>query len=176
MTPLEMLKTAAGKGSVIHPVVVVNANGIKCRALLDSGAGSSYASAALLDRLKKHPIRREPRRIEMMMHTVNKMTEVRDLEISNLKGDFHIKTEVTKVDRASLLSLENPKYDRVLEQYSHLIPIHLILGASEYARIKVEAKPRCSVYEEFKEQLVRSPEGWYETGLPWRANHPYKTP
>ncbi len=32
-TPLEMLKTAAGKGSVIHPVVVVNANGIKCRAV-----------------------------------------------------------------------------------------------------------------------------------------------
>ena len=29
-----------------------------------------------------------------------------------------------------------------------------------------------SVYEEFKEQLVRSSEGWYETGLPWRGNHP----
>ncbi len=48
------------------------------------------------------------------------MTEVYDLEISNLKEDFHIKTEVTKVDRASLLSLENPKYDTVLGQYSHL--------------------------------------------------------
>ncbi len=29
-----------------------------------------------------------------------------------------------------------------------------------------------SLYQEFKEQLIRSPEGWYETGLPWRANHP----
>ena len=28
------------------------------------------------------------------------------------------------------------------------------------------------VYEEFKEQLTRSPEGWYETGLPWRGDHP----
>ncbi|KAK3719160.1 hypothetical protein QZH41_005637 [Actinostola sp. cb2023] len=28
------------------------------------------------------------------------------------------------------------------------------------------------VYTEFKEQLVRSPEGWYETGLPWKGNHP----
>ena len=90
-TPLEMLRTAAGKGSVIHPVVIVNAGGIKCCALLDSGAGSSYASAALLDRLKNRPIRKEPRRIEMMMHTVNKMTEVHNLEISNLKGDFHLK-------------------------------------------------------------------------------------
>ena len=28
------------------------------------------------------------------------------------------------------------------------------------------------VFEEFKEQLTRSPEGWYETNLPWKANHP----
>ena len=28
------------------------------------------------------------------------------------------------------------------------------------------------VYEEFKEQLVRSPKGWYETGLLWKGNHP----
>ena len=28
------------------------------------------------------------------------------------------------------------------------------------------------VHEEFKEQMQRSPEGWYETGLPWRSNHP----
>ena len=26
--------------------------------------------------------------------------------------------------------------------------------------------------EEFKEQLTRSAEGWYETGLPWKGNHP----
>ena len=29
-----------------------------------------------------------------------------------------------------------------------------------------------SVMEEFKEQLTRSDEGWYETSLPWRPNHP----
>ena len=28
------------------------------------------------------------------------------------------------------------------------------------------------VYSELKEQLTRSPSGWYETGLPWRGNHP----
>ena len=31
---------------------------------------------------------------------------------------------------------------------------------------------RGEVYEQFKEQLGRSPEGWYETGLPWKGNHP----
>ena len=29
------------------------------------------------------------------------------------------------------------------------------------------------VFNEFKEQLTRSPEGWYETALPWKPNHPY---
>ena len=29
-----------------------------------------------------------------------------------------------------------------------------------------------TVYAEFKEQLTRDPSGWYETGLPWKANHP----
>ena len=28
------------------------------------------------------------------------------------------------------------------------------------------------VYDEFKEQLTRSPERWYETALPWKGNHP----
>ena len=29
-----------------------------------------------------------------------------------------------------------------------------------------------NVYQEFKEQLERSTEGWYETGLMWKGNHP----
>jgi len=28
------------------------------------------------------------------------------------------------------------------------------------------------VHDEFVEQLQRSPEGWYETGLPWKGDHP----
>ena len=29
-----------------------------------------------------------------------------------------------------------------------------------------------TVYEEFREQLVLSEEGWYETGMPWRGDPP----
>ena len=32
-----------------YPVAVVKVNGLKCRALLDIGAGSSYASASLIN-------------------------------------------------------------------------------------------------------------------------------
>ena len=42
----------AAESLVIHPVVVVKVKNIMCRALLDTGAGSSYTSAALSDRLK----------------------------------------------------------------------------------------------------------------------------
>jgi hypothetical protein len=111
------------------------------------------------------------------------------------------------------------------------LPVHLILGAGDYMRIKTNEKPRVGkigepvaertkfgwtilaqgkkldysamfltqtsqcdyeeqcrmdvlgladnpehdqheVYAEFREQLTRSEEGWYETGLPWKGNHP----
>ena len=48
-----------GTGKVIYAVVLVEVNGIKCRALLDTGAGSSYVSSAILDHLRIRPLREE---------------------------------------------------------------------------------------------------------------------
>ncbi|XP_074629800.1 uncharacterized protein LOC141887949 [Acropora palmata] len=233
-----------GSGKVIYPVVVVEVNGIKCRALLDTGAGSSYASSAILDHLRIRPLREEFKRIEMMLGSVNKAIGVYGVTIDSLDGNFRLETEVTKVDRGSLLSLENPKYSEAIQKYPHLtgiqmtdrddkpeLPVHIILGVSDYAKIRTETRPKIGspgepvaeltkfgwtimspgkeadissmlltqtaaadyeqlckldvlgiqdtaigdqtdVYEEFKEQLTRSAEGWYETGLPWKGNHP----
>ncbi len=112
------------------------------------------------------------------------------------------------------------------------LPVHIILGASEYAKVKTNTPPKfgtlgqpiaeltkfgwtiispgkecfnetkmlltqtsrveyeklcrqdvlglqdkvaedlSGVHDEFKEQLVRSVEGWYDTRLPWRGKHP----
>ena len=151
---------------------------------------------------------------------------------------------MTKVDRRTLLSLENPRYKELVERYDHLkevtmddadekeeLPVHLILGTNEYAHLKTETRPKIGkpgepiaeltrsgwtimspgsesdltnmfltqtsaadyeafcrldvlglqdhlvgdqdlVFEEFKEQLTRNPQGWYETGLLWKGNHP----
>ena len=52
----DQLLTAAVAGykeRVVYPIVIVNVEGILCRLLLDTGAGSSYASAALLDKIPK---------------------------------------------------------------------------------------------------------------------------
>ena len=52
---------------VIHPVVAVKVNNIICRTLLETSAGSYYASAALLDPLKLKRIKKETKNIDMMM-------------------------------------------------------------------------------------------------------------
>ena len=243
----DMMKTARNKVSAVcHPVVVIEVNGIKCRALLDTGAGSSYASAALLDKLRLKPERSEVRRIEMMIGATTERVEIYSLQISSVKGDFKLEAEVTKVDRKELLTVRNPKYNEMIRRYGHLqdvvmedtdnrdeLPVHVILGASEYTKIKTASNQKVgrigepvaektrfgwtimtsgaedvdvgtkifltqtsvtdydelcrldvlgledsptgdqeTVYAEFREQLKRRDEGWYETGLPWKGNHP----
>ena len=180
----------------------------------------------------------------MMLGTVTKQVEIFQVQVSSTSGDFCLNTEVTKVDKNQLLTLENPCYEQCLAKYAHLkgikmknkeskdiLAVHLILGASDYAKFKTETAPRVGalgepigektklgwtimspgkevdlspmffaqtshvdydnlckldvlgladsstgdqeeVYTDFKEQLTQDEEGWYETGLPWRGNHP----
>ena len=57
-------------------VAVVEVNSIKCHALLNKGAGDSYASSALIDRLQVHPSRTEVCRIRMMIGAVTKQIQI----------------------------------------------------------------------------------------------------
>ena len=178
----------------------------------------------------------------MMCSTTQKIEQY-DVKISNTRGKFEMTTTVSKVDKGVLLSIPNLQYNDKIKMFLHLagvtmddedtkpeLPIHLILGASEYSRIKTQTKPKIgkvgepiaelttlgwtmmsagkevaltsayltrtssadyeqlcsldvlgledkadrnqqSVYEEFKEQLRQSAEGWYETGLLWKHGH-----
>ena len=89
------------------------------------------------------------------MQTSNKTIDVHKLEVTDVKDSFVLKTGVTTVERSNLLSLPNPKYNETIKRFEHLIgvtmddtdekeelPIHLILGASEYAKIKTPSQPR----------------------------------
>jgi len=235
---------ATGEGLVVYPVVVVEVEGIMCRALLDTGAGGSYASATLIERLNRQPDHKEYKKIEMMMTSTSQKIEMYKVRISNIKEDFSLPATLSKVDKGILLTVHNPRYTEVISQRQHLrgvamddedtkqeLPIHVIMGASEYAKLKTSTVPRvgkpgepvaeltpfgwtimspgaetnlssvylarsssadyeqlCSldvlgiedkpagdqqaVYSEFQEQLVRHSEGWYETGLLWKAGHP----
>ena len=229
---------------VVYPIILVEIDGIKTHALLDTGAGSSYASNKLISLLNKRPTETLTKRIDMMLGSSTTNVEVYSATLGAVNGSFSMNIELTKVHKPQLLTLENPNYASLLTNYSHLkgvqiedidtrpqIPIHVDLGVSDYATIKTSPAQRvgklgqpvaektllgwtlmspgredvgspvlltqsalvdyeklCSlgvlgladghrndqleVYEEFKEQLERSPASSYETKLPWKVNHP----
>ena len=132
----------------MYPVVIIEVEGVKCRALLDTGAGSSYASATLIDILNRKPDRTEKKRIEMMIATTCQKIDMYNVHISDVKGNFKLSTTLSKVDKGVLLTIPNPQYTEIIKQHQHLegvkmdnedtkleLPIHVILGASEYAKL-----------------------------------------
>ena len=60
-----------------------------------------------------------------MLGSTSKVIGVYGVTISSLNGKFQLKTEVTKVDHGTLLSLNNPKYGEVLQKYTHLERVHM---------------------------------------------------
>ena len=189
--------------------------------------------------------KKEIRKIEMLLGASTREVELATIDISSMDGKFSMPVEVTKLDKGELLSLDNPNYQGMIAKYPHLsevvmndvdtksrLPVHVILGSGEYAKLKTDSGPKIgkpgepvaeltrfgwviispgketldltnmlltqtlhldyeelcrldvlglsdkptndqsTVYPEFKEQLVRDKEGWYETGLPRRGNHP----
>ena len=150
-----MTATQIGDGPVVYPVVVVEVARIKCRALLDSGAGSSYASAALLERIGAKPHHSGLRKIEMMLGASSRVMEVYRIKLNSVKGNFEMEAEVTKVEKPHLMMLDNPRYKKLVEKHPHLKgvtvddnderphpPVHIILGNSECPRISTTEPQR----------------------------------
>ena len=137
-----------GDGPVVYPVVVVEVAGIKCRALLDSGAGSSYASAALLERIGAKPHHSGLRKIEMMLGASSRVMEVYRVKLNTVKGNFEMEAEVTKVEEPHLM-IDNPRYKELVKGVTMdendgrpCLPVHIILGNSECPRISTTEPQR----------------------------------
>ena len=88
-----------------------------------------------------------------------------------LTGNFHLRTEITKVNRGVPLTLTNPWYKDILAKYDHLrgveiddvdlkreLPVYLILGTRECAKIKTETVPKMGKPGEPIAELTRF--GW----------------
>ncbi|CAB4044087.1 Hypothetical predicted protein, partial [Paramuricea clavata] len=158
-TVKKSLKVATGGSAsqVVYPVVDVSVEGVICRALLDTGAGSSYASAALLDKLPRRSQSKEVRQIKMMLGSTIREVSISTINVGATDGRFKMDVEVTRVDRerGNLLIIANPNYQTLVDLYDQLegvsmedndtkplLPVHLILGASAYAAIKTAEPPR----------------------------------
>ena len=143
--------TVTRTGEGLCPVVVVEVNGIKCRALIDSGAGSSYVSAKFIDLLRLKPIATQTRSIDMLMSTKVATLEEYDLSFRSVNRQFTLSVKATNVNKSELLSIDNPNYCEIISKNPHLrgvyihdedekarLPVHVVLGSGKYARIKTE--------------------------------------
>ena len=63
-------------------------NDIKYRAFLESGAGSSYISSTIANLLRKPPVRKETKRIEMMVNLTLRNIEIYEATIEDLLRNF----------------------------------------------------------------------------------------
>jgi hypothetical protein len=117
--------------------------------LIDSGAGSSYASAQLISALVIKPSEIKDQQIDMLLTSRKAMVEQYDVTITSYDGKHKMITRLNKVDKSELLFIENPEYENQHLNAVHMddhntksqLPIHVILGSGEYARIKAATKP-----------------------------------
>ena len=56
----------------------------------------------------------------MMLGVATREVELRSVNVSNLKGNSQLAVEVTRVDKAALLELENPRYLEIIGRYPRL--------------------------------------------------------
>ena len=83
-----LLTAPMSNEAVVYPVVIVEMQGMKCRALVDTGAGSSYASAGLLNCIKAEPIKSNVLNIEMLLGTTTRKLDTFHIDIKAVDGDF----------------------------------------------------------------------------------------
>lgn len=74
---------------------------------MDSGAGSSYASASLVHLLKQKPVDVKTRWIDMLMSTKLERLETYATEMESMDGDFKMHVDLIKENKSELLSVDN---------------------------------------------------------------------
>ena len=78
-----------------YPIMIVNTNGIHHRDLVDTSAGSSYGSAALLNYISGNLVKQETRQTQILLHTTSKKIEEHNIIISNQEGSFKLNVQDT---------------------------------------------------------------------------------
>ena len=129
-------------------------NGIKCRALIDSGAGSSYASAKLTHLLNIRPSETRTAKVDMLLDSKVSRLENYNAKLEDVDSDYSLEVKLTKVHKNELQFVDNPGYDQLICKYPHLkdvrmndaeinaqLPVHLVLESGEYARMKTDQRP-----------------------------------
>ena len=102
------------EANLTYPVAIIKVSGVKCRALLDTGSGSSYISESFIDLLKIRPVRKEYKPVETLTNSTTKKLKIYNLKVENLDENFSFQTELNKLEREVLITLPNSKYNKMI--------------------------------------------------------------
>ena len=166
----------------IHPTLVVISNEQKFRAMLDTGAGSSFASSTFIRHLGMKPSRWEWKSIETMTTTVRQKLPIYDVKLLSTDGKEELAVSLAMLDKPVITTLSNPKIGELKKQFPHLIrglwfdneddreqhPIHLILGVGDLSRIKTST---CRVGDVNQPVAEKTTFGWTVMGPGKNESH-----
>ena len=132
-------------------MVLVKVNEITVRTLIDSGAGSWYTSAKLIDMLHLKPHEVKTKRVDLLMGSCVESFETYEIAMTSIDNKYQMDVKLTKVHKDKLLAIDNPNYETIIACYSHMsdvkisdddkkasLPVHVVLSGGEYARIKTD--------------------------------------
>ena len=140
----------------LHPTTKGKVSGEDVRIMIDTGASSSYVCSDLITRLSLKPKRREQRCIEQMYGTVTKRVDIYDIHIESAAVvGFSLDVECINAEKGILTNLPNPNVEDLKRNFGQLrrlplcdeensseqLPVHIILGAADYQRIRSTRKP-----------------------------------
>ena len=115
--------------------------------------------------MKINPTRLEIKAIATLTNLTTQKLKIYSIKIQDINEKYIFNTELNKLEREVLLTLPNPKYSEILKKCPHLqefhmndtgekeqLPVHVILAASDFAKIKMEKCPRVGkIGEQFAE-------------------------
>ena len=96
------------KTNVTYPVAITKVNGVKYRALLDTGSDSSYISKSYVDLLKINPVRKENKAIKTLTNFTTIILKIYNVKVKNLDDNLGFQTKLDKSEREVLITLPNP--------------------------------------------------------------------
>lgn len=89
-------------------------------ALLDTGTGSSYLSAALVEQVNKCPMHVDHKQIKMMLCSTFQKVQSYTVKVASVDGTFEMTTKISKVDKGVILTVPNPNYEELISKNHHL--------------------------------------------------------
>ena len=74
--------------------MIVTVEGVKCRALINTGAGASYNLSKFVSLVNNKPVRTETKTIQTLMNSSSKKISIYSVQISDTKHQISFQTEL----------------------------------------------------------------------------------